>query len=84
MLAKAHLGLAALTDGSARGIADVATYMDMDASDLSRILPLAFLSPKIAEAILSGRQPQDLTLRKLTHGIELPIDWTQQNKVING
>ena len=83
-LAKAHLGLAALTDGSERRIAHVAQSMDMDASDLSRILPLAFLSPKITEAILSGRQPQDLTLRKLTRGVELPIDWTEQNNLLNG
>jgi site-specific DNA recombinase len=83
-LAKAHIGLAALTDGSKRGIAEVAKSLDMDGSDLSRILPLAFLSPKITEAILSGRQPEDLTLRKLTRGIDLPIDWTEQNKMLTG
>lgn len=71
------------TSTSARGIADVASSMEMDASDLSRILPLTFLSPKITEAILSGRQPHDLTLRKLTRGIELPIDWTVQNTLLN-
>ena len=40
-------------------------------------LPLAFLSPKITEAILAGRQPHDLTLTKLiTHPI--PLDWDDQ------
>ncbi|MBA4228399.1 MAG: recombinase family protein [Hyphomonas sp.] len=40
-------------------------------------LPLAFLSPKVIEAILAGRQPHDLTLTKLiTHPI--PLDWDDQ------
>jgi site-specific DNA recombinase len=66
--------------GLARGIAEVSQSMQLDASDLSRILPLAFLSPEITEAILSGCQPQDLTLR-MTRGIELPIEWIEQNKM---
>ena len=54
----------------------------MDASDLSRILPLAFLSPKLTAAILTGRQPPDLTLRKLTRGIELSADWSSQDELL--
>jgi site-specific DNA recombinase len=84
MIARAHLAITALTDGSKRGIADVAQSMDMDASDLSRILPFAFLSPKLTEAILTGRQPPDLTLRKLTRSIELPIEWASQNELLAG
>jgi site-specific DNA recombinase len=84
MIARAHLALAALTDGSKRGIADVAQSMEMDASDLSRIFPLAFLSPKLTEAILTGRQPPDLTLRRLTRSIELPIEWASQNELLAG
>ncbi|MBL0374368.1 hypothetical protein JJB09_20340 [Rhizobium sp. KVB221] len=56
----------------------------MDASDLSRILPLAFLSPKLTEAILTGRQPADLTLRKLTRGVEVPIEWVKQDELLRG
>lgn len=82
MIAKAHLALTLLTDGSKRSIADIARSLDMDASDLSRILPLAFLSPKLTEAILNGRQPPDLTLRKLTRGIELPIEWARQDQLL--
>lgn len=79
MIAKAHLAVNALTDGIGRGFPEVAAVVEIDASDLSRILPLAFLSPKLMEAILTGRQSPDLTLRKLTRGIELPIDWQEQN-----
>lgn len=84
VLARAHLALASLTDGSGLGIAEVARAMHMDASDLSRILPLAYLSPKVTEAILTGRQPADLTWRKLTRGIDLPIEWSRQNELLLG
>ena len=77
-IALAHACLKALTDGSSKGIAEVAADRSMDASDVSRILPLAFLAPSLTEAILTGRQPADLTLRKLTRIVDLPIDWRQQ------
>ena len=42
-----------------------------------RVIPLATLSPKLQEAILSGSQPTELTLETLirTH---IPLDWTAQ------
>ena len=42
-----------------------------------RIIPLATLSPKLQEAILSGRQPEDLTLETLIRK-RIPLDWTAQ------
>jgi len=81
-VAKAHLALKRLTDGSKQSIATVAGNLKMDASDLSRILPLAFLSPRIVELILTGRQPPNLTLRSLTRGADLPIEWSQQEALI--
>ncbi|MGO4441283.1 recombinase family protein [Rhizobium sp. RAF56] len=43
-IALAHACLKALTDGSSKGISEVAADRCMDASDVSRILPLAFLA----------------------------------------
>lgn len=42
-----------------------------------RLIPLATLSPKLQEAILSGSQPTELTLETLmrTH---IPLDWAAQ------
>jgi site-specific DNA recombinase len=60
----------------------VADSLKMDASDLSRILPLAFLSPRILEMILTGRQPPNLTLRSLTRGTDLPVEWSQQEALL--
>ena len=46
-------------------------------SYVRRVIPLATLSPKLQEAILSGSQPENLTLETLirTH---IPLDWAAQ------
>jgi hypothetical protein len=65
VIARAHLYLAKLTEGANQSVADVATLFGVHSADVSRILPLAFLSPKIVGKILNGTQPADLTIRKL-------------------
>ncbi|UVK55384.1 recombinase family protein [Mesorhizobium sp. AR02] len=82
LIARAHLYLAKLTDGSGQSIADVANHCRVHRADISRILPLAFLSPKIVEAILAGRQPADLTVRYLTRLIYMPLAWQDQDAVL--
>ncbi len=76
-VAKAHVMLGMLTDGSGRTIADVANNVGIHVADASRILPLAFLAPKITDAILRGRQPVELTARALMRD-ELPHLWADQ------
>jgi site-specific DNA recombinase len=44
------------------------------------LLPLAFLSPRIVEAILEGRQPPELTVTGLTRRIDLPLLWSVQER----
>lgn len=78
VIAKAHLYLGMLTDGTARTIAQVAAACSVHRADISRILPLAFLSPKIIEAIFAGRQPADLTARHLARLIDLSLAWQDQ------
>jgi site-specific DNA recombinase len=73
-LAKAHVMLGMLTDGSARTIAEVANETGTHVADVSRILPLAFLAPKITNSILRGRQPVELTTRALMRD-DLPHLW---------
>jgi hypothetical protein len=47
-----------------------------------RLLRLAFLSPRVAEAIVEGRQPPDLTVIKLTRRIDLPPLWSAQEQAL--
>jgi hypothetical protein len=83
MIAKAHLYLQALTDGSGAGISDIGERLGIHTPDISRILPMAFLSPKITEAILTGQQPTDLTIARLTRMLNLPIGWQEQHEMLN-
>ncbi len=82
MIAKAHPYLEALTDGKGSGRKDVAKRFGIHPEDVSRMLPLAFLSPRIIEAILTGQQPADLSVRHLTRNIELPIAWADQDRLL--
>jgi hypothetical protein len=45
-------------------------------------MPLAFLSPKIVEAIVEGRQPPELTIIGLARRIEIPLLWRAQQQVL--
>ncbi|MCZ6628178.1 MAG: hypothetical protein O7E56_08110, partial [SAR324 cluster bacterium] len=44
----------------------------------SRILRLAFLAPDIVEAIVTGKQPRSLTLKRLLR--EIPLSWAEQRE----
>ena len=46
------------------------------------LLPLAFLSLRIVEAIVEGRQPPELTVIGLTRRIDLPLLWSAQEQVL--
>jgi len=80
LVARAHIYLDALTAGRERG--EIAAHHSVHPEDVSRLLPLAFLSPRIVNAILTGAQPADLTARYLTREIDLPIIWTAQDQLL--
>lgn len=82
LIAKAHLYLEALTDGSGAAHTKIAKRLGVNGPDISRILPMAFLSPKITEAILLGQQPADFTIAKLTRILDLPVGWKDQHELL--
>ena len=45
-------------------------------------MALTCLAPDIVAAILEGRQPAELTTKTLTIGIELPLAWDEQRRVL--
>lgn len=81
-LARAHAYLEALTDGTGLDRKKVAERFGTHPEDVSRLLPLSFLSPRIVEVILTGQQPADLSVRHLTRGIDLPIRWAEQGRLL--
>ena len=48
----------------------------------ARTLRLTALVPTLVRAILSGEEPDGLSLRKLS--ADLPLDWTEQGPLLAG
>ena len=50
---------------------------------ISRLLRLPLLAPDIVTAIVKGKNPPQLTAKKLMRlALEIPIDWTEQRKLL--
>ncbi|MGX9574689.1 hypothetical protein [Mesorhizobium sp. f-mel] len=82
LLRRAHLYLGQLTDGAGRSLTDVAMLNGTDTSEVSRLLPFAFLAPKIAASIVAGDQPVELTAHRLSRVSDLPHAWTSQGALL--
>jgi hypothetical protein len=67
-----------LNEGAYATIEDMAAAEKINPSYISRVLRLAFLSPRIVQAVLDGRQPAWLTMKDLLDSF--PLDWTLQEK----
>ncbi len=65
--------------GKFRTIKELAKNSGFSHSYVKRILPCAGFSPKVTEALLTGK-PANLTLKRLLHNV--PLDWRQQEKTI--
>ena len=61
-----------LLAGRARSIGEIAKREHLTARHVRRVMRLAFLAPRIVEAIAEGRQPADLSTLAMTQRIELP------------
>jgi hypothetical protein len=51
-------------------------------SYFTRLVRFSYLAPDIAQAILDGRQPRDLTADKLLAHSRLPLAWHEQRSVL--
>jgi len=60
-------------------IAELARSERINPSYVSRVLRLTLLAPDIVEAVLDGRQPEDVTLATAMAGV--PVVWEQQRRV---
>lgn len=77
-IVKPHQWFTMIKSGEITSINELANRTGLSAADISRHLPLAFLSPYIVEHILAGRQPADLTAQKLKRLPHLAINWNEQ------
>ncbi len=65
-----------LETGDFSTIGDIAKAEKIDSSYVSRVLRMTLLAPEIVEAILSGRQPEGLTMVRAMQ--PFPVDWRHQ------
>lgn len=82
LIARARRWFEEISEGNGGSIQEIAERENRDPSDIGRELQLAFLASDIVEAILAGRQPIELTARRLRHLGSLPADWHAQREFL--
>ena len=75
-LARAFRSKRMLESGAFTTINELAEHEGIAPSYMTRVLRLTLLAPDIVEAILDGRQRQEVTLGRLLKGF--PVEWGQQ------
>ena len=75
MLAKAHHWVSQMKSGTSA--ATIAKRENTSAAYVRTRSNLAFLSPRIQDAILAGSQPADLSLERIRRS-GIPLDWDEQ------
>jgi site-specific DNA recombinase len=77
-LAQAHDWFGQLLNGKSRSINEIAAAEEKASSYVGRVLRLAFLAPKIQEAIVEGNQAPELVAKRLILHETLPREWDGQ------
>ena len=82
MVADARRWAGELLSGATASVGEIERREGGRKGSVSRILPLAFLAPDISEAIVNGDQPETLTASALRRLPGLPLDWTEQRRLL--
>jgi site-specific DNA recombinase len=81
-IVRANTYLATLIDGSGKTLTQISKEQGTDVSEVSRLLPFAFLAPHLVESILAGNQPFELGALRLGRISDLPVNWQQQAELL--
>ena len=71
-----------LIAGRIPSLGDLARREKVDGRSMRRLIQLGFLSPRIVEAIVEGRQPPEMSVVALTRRIKLSPRWNAQEQAI--
>jgi hypothetical protein len=71
-----------LDEGRYASISEMAAAERIERGYLGCLLRLTLLRPSLVEAILNGRQPEDMTLPRLME--PLPVEWHAQRAALAG
>jgi site-specific DNA recombinase len=81
-VARAHRWFQDLISGRVQSVSELARREELDRRSVHRLLRLAFLSPRVVEAIAEGRQPPDLTVIGLSRRVDIPLLWRAQEQAL--
>jgi site-specific DNA recombinase len=81
-IARARRWFEALATGQATSAKDLAKREGVNDRYLRSLMHLAFLAPRVVEAIVAGHQPAELTAKALTTRIDLPLAWRDQEQAL--
>jgi hypothetical protein len=81
-VARAHMWQALLDSGEVNSISALATRFHVDHSYVARTLRLASLAPDIVEMIITGDEPDAVTLNRLMR--PWPVGWEGQRAELCG
>lgn len=79
-ICRAHLWRERLISGEVRDSKALSRLVKLDERYVNRVLTIGFLSPKLVEQILRGKQPKGLTLELLNKG-RIPPLWSAQEQL---
>jgi len=80
-IARAHLWLQQLSNGTCATVEELAIKNNIHPKVARKAIRLAFLAPQITSMIISGEQPQSMTLAILQDASGL--SWSEQQKSLN-
>ena len=83
IIARAHDMHAHLIQNTDLTLHAIASQEHVTAGYVSRLLRLPSLAPDIITAIINGKNPPQLTAKKLMRlALQIPVDWTDQRKLL--
>src|SRR5215470_5632358 len=80
-IARGRAWFGELATGRARSLEELARRDGISRRYIRRLVGLAFLSPRLVEAILKAQQPVELTATRLSQ-LDLPLDWSEQHRLL--
>ena len=81
-VAKAHLWWEWIKEGDVKSLTEIARLEGIDKPKVTRLLRLAFLSPRLVRQIRDGGQPVGVTVKTLTREHDLPLLWQEQEALV--
>lgn len=80
-VARARSWFAEMSEGKVRSHREIAARKRIADDYVNQLLPLAFLAPRIVEAIVARQSPH-LSTRELMTRLDLPANWADQHRLL--